>query len=310
MICPTCQHSVRPSFAGEVCAGCGYRFVFGKKSGDLVSDLVWSRAMTSLAGADGLRYTDGHLHGELCRRYLKSGLRRALHRLRPVSRYRFDVDLARWRAAGNATPGLLTAAPVYEPSVDVPDLDGAVFDRLVVCDTRTTADFLIANRAHMETVAPIVAVDGYPEAVFARALPAVRRSESLTVVALHDADTAGVGLPRRLLGDDAWFQREVLDGRARVVDAGLSVDVARRRGRGLLAVNEVRGAGIDWGTRRDRRWLRRNRLDLTAMPPRVTLAAVGAVFAPPPPFGSAVHDGGGDGWDMSVFAWGGDTDDG
>ncbi|HEY7544332.1 MAG TPA: hypothetical protein VID27_05590 [Blastocatellia bacterium] len=80
------------------------------------------------------------------------------------------------------------------------------FDRVVVCERATTAQFLIANNFHFEHNCAVLAGDHYPQNIFDTVMEMLRRNPALKVYALHNASAAGVQLAYHLANDENWFK--------------------------------------------------------------------------------------------------------
>lgn len=86
------------------------------------------------------------------------------------------------------------------------DIKAYSFDRVIVCERATTAQFLIANNFHFEHNCAVLSGDHYPQNIFDTVMEMLRRNPSLKVYALHNASAAGVQLAYHLTHDPAWFK--------------------------------------------------------------------------------------------------------
>lgn len=86
------------------------------------------------------------------------------------------------------------------------DIKAYSFDRVIVCERATTAQFLIANNFHFEHNCAVLSGDRYPQNIFDTVMEMLRRNPSLKVYALHNASAAGVQLAYHLSNDPAWFK--------------------------------------------------------------------------------------------------------
>lgn len=91
------------------------------------------------------------------------------------------------------------------------------FDRLVVCDTSSMAQLLIANNFHFEYNCAILSIDGYPQAIFETTMQMLHRNPDLKVFALHDCNALGMSITTKLSNSDKWFAGSNI----LVVDVGL-----------------------------------------------------------------------------------------
>lgn len=86
-----------------------------------------------------------------------------------------------------------------------PEVTAYSFDRVVVCDSDSIAQMLIANNFHFENNCAVLSIAGYPQSIFSTVLDMLRRNQSLKVYALHDATPEGVSLLHRLGESPDWF---------------------------------------------------------------------------------------------------------
>ena len=203
----------------------------------------------------------------------------------PLSFARFQQDyLGRWQRAHGRIAKLLpdpsNAQGGGTTSAHADELRHYSFDRLLVCDRAETAAFLLANNLHTETNTPIVSVDGYPQAAFARVLAMVRSNPNLQVFALHDADVAGCLLPLRLREDANWFPQPSVA----IIDIGLRPRQVAANANAVSAVQQDRPTTVPPDldrllTRGERAWLATgHRAELAAVPPERLLQIVYRAF--------------------------------
>ncbi|MEQ9000717.1 MAG: MFS transporter permease [Coleofasciculus sp. B1-GNL1-01] len=86
-----------------------------------------------------------------------------------------------------------------------PDISAYSFDRVVVCDSATIAQLLIANNFHFENNCAVLSINGYPRRIFRTVLQMLKRNPELKVYALHDASPRGVRLLHHLRTSQNWF---------------------------------------------------------------------------------------------------------
>jgi len=100
-----------------------------------------------------------------------------------------------WTQVNGAIGKMLPTANQENASVTVsPDIAAYSFDRVVVCDSDSIAQMLIANNFHFENNCAVLSIAGYPQSIFSTVLDMLRRNQSLKVYALYDATPAGVSL--------------------------------------------------------------------------------------------------------------------
>lgn len=125
----------------------------------------------------------------------------------PLSVKPSDVDIwvEHWTQV-NEIPKMLPPPNEENASVAVsPDITAYSFDRVVVCDSNSIAQFLIANNFHFEQNCAVLSITGYPQSIFSTVLEMLRRNPNLKVYALHDASPRGVSLLHRLGSSPNWF---------------------------------------------------------------------------------------------------------
>ena len=135
-----------------------------------------------------------------------------------VAREKFEKWLDRWTNINQEITELLPS-PIEESSESEvnPELGNYSFDRVVVCDTSSIAQMLIANNFHFEHNCAILSITGYPQSVFKPVMEMLRRNPDLKVYAFHNASPKGVGLVHHLQTRQNWFA----ENNATIYDLGL-----------------------------------------------------------------------------------------
>ena len=145
-----------------------------------------------------------------------------------------------------------------------PELEDYSFDRVVVCNRREIVDLLIANNFHFENSCAVLSLDGYPEAVFEGLRSMLRRNESLSVYALHDASVEGCRLIHDLRRDTRWFH----DTSATLYELGMTPDQAHVvSGCFEPAYQAPSGHRLPGLSSRELKWLERHSAELLALRP-------------------------------------------
>jgi hypothetical protein len=126
--------------------------------------------------------------------------------------------LASWEKVNGKIPKLLPIPSQESNQGEIkPEITNYSFDRVIVCDTATLAQFLIANNFHFENNCAVLSITGYPEGIFATVLQMLRQNPNLKVYALHDASPLGVTLAYTLRTNPDWFA----DSSVTIYDIGL-----------------------------------------------------------------------------------------
>ncbi|MGW4379486.1 hypothetical protein [Kitasatospora sp. NPDC004531] len=163
---------------------------------DRLLDRAVLRAAEHCANPGQLAYTARQLYYETDRSLLP--LHRGPHRLRYTTRPLLSAE--RFAAALARHPQLPVLPDLVEPRPHRPGPQGDLYDyafpRLLVCQDRSIAAMLLANRLHLEGGCPILTADRLP--LDARLLAALERAEGAVVHVLHDASPAGLELFRRV----------------------------------------------------------------------------------------------------------------
>lgn len=123
-----------------------------------------------------------------------------------ISPVEVEGYLQRWQKANGAIAKLLPppaggkrAAPLSS------EVTAYSFDRVVVCQHATIAQFLIANNFHFEHNCAVLSLDKYPHNLFDTVMEMLRRNPELKVYVLHDASPDGIQMTHYLLNDPPWF---------------------------------------------------------------------------------------------------------
>ncbi|WP_353929498.1 hypothetical protein WJM97_14390 [Okeanomitos corallinicola TIOX110] len=144
--------------------------------------------------------------------------------------------LERWQQLNGKIEQLLHSPQErIAPASVNPDVTAYSFDRLIVCDSATIAQILIANNFHFENNCAILSVTGYPQTIFATTMEMLRRNPNLQVFAFHDCSPKGVSLLNHLLTSENWF----LNSNLRIIDLGLLPRQILASKRGMFVQNAV-----------------------------------------------------------------------
>ncbi|MCC5644468.1 hypothetical protein LC607_16285 [Nostoc sp. CHAB 5824] len=141
----------------------------------------------------------------------------------------FQGWLNRWQQLNGSILKILPSPNQENTPVTVnPDVTAYSFDRLVVCDSASIAQLLIANNFHFENNCAILSITGYPQSIFDITMQMLRRNPDLKVYAVHDCNPRGIGLVHRLRTNANWF----LDSNIVIIDIGLTPRqiIATKRG--------------------------------------------------------------------------------
>ncbi|MEQ9667507.1 MFS transporter permease [Coleofasciculus sp. G2-EDA-02] len=132
--------------------------------------------------------------------------------------HKFQGWLERWQQI-NGTVEPLLPPPNQErlPTSINPDITVYSFDRVVICDSATIAQLLIANNFHFENNCAVLSITGYPQGIFSTVLEMLRRNPELKVYALHNASPHGVTLIHNLRTSSYWFAESTVT----IYDLGL-----------------------------------------------------------------------------------------
>jgi hypothetical protein len=124
----------------------------------------------------------------------------------PVTFSQFTDWLGRWHKVNGAPKKLLPPPQKQPPAPVSAEVAQYSFDRVVVCQRDSLAQFLIANHFHFEHNCAVLSLSGYPHNLFDTVMEMLRRNPDLKVYALHDASAEGLQMPRRLLTEKRWFR--------------------------------------------------------------------------------------------------------
>ncbi|WP_335150712.1 hypothetical protein [Nostoc sp.] len=137
--------------------------------------------------------------------------------------------LNRWQQINGSILKILPS-PNQEnkPATINPDVTAYSFDRLVVCDSASIAQLLIANNFHFENNCAILSITGYPQSIFDTTMQMLRRNPDLKVYAIHDCNPRGIGLVHNLRTNANWF----FNSEIAIIDIGLTPRqiIATKRG--------------------------------------------------------------------------------
>ncbi|MCS6885112.1 MAG: hypothetical protein RMM17_01515 [Acidobacteriota bacterium] len=110
----------------------------------------------------------------------------------------------KWQEVNGEIHGLLPLRPKALPTPDGEVMQYS-FDRVVVTDKASIAQFLIANNFHFENNCAVLSLDGYPKEIFEPVMEMLHQNPELKVFALHDCSVQGVLLSSQLRKDKKWF---------------------------------------------------------------------------------------------------------
>ncbi|WP_442941027.1 hypothetical protein [Nostoc sp.] len=146
-----------------------------------------------------------------------------------ISESQINDWLNRWQQINGSILKILPS-PKQENTLATinPDVTAYSFDRLVVCDTASIAQLLIANNFHFENNCAILSITGYPQSIFDTTMQMLRRNPELKVYAIHDCNPRGIGLVHNLRTNANWF----LNSEIAIIDIGLTPRqiIATKRG--------------------------------------------------------------------------------
>jgi hypothetical protein len=146
-----------------------------------------------------------------------------------ISQSQFQDWLNRWQQINGSILKILPP-PNQEntPATVNPDVTAYSFDRLVVCDSASIAQLLIANNFHFENNCAILSINGYPQSIFDTTMQMLRRNPDLKVYAIHDCNPQGITLVHNLRTNANWF----LNSEIVIIDIGLTPRqiIATKRG--------------------------------------------------------------------------------
>lgn len=124
----------------------------------------------------------------------------------------------KWSRVNGSIEKLLTPIALPKKKTEIsPEIKSYSFDRLLVCERASVAQFLIANNFHFEHNCAVLSFDKYPQDIFDTVMEMLSRNPSLNVYALHNASPTGVQLTHWLRTDPSWFK----DRNVAIHDLGL-----------------------------------------------------------------------------------------
>lgn len=256
------------------CPKCRGEFAFEPRTGSLLSDTAFHRAIEHVSSGGQVRWGVENLYYEICRRKRYSkfigwivGLFGTDPLLTRVPQAQFDGMWQRWLKVHGQPAGVIVRKPqpVKKRPME-PDIADYSFDRAVICDRARTVDILLANNFHFENNCAVLSVEGYPQGPFTTVRDMLKRNPKLQVFALHDATPVGCRLAHRLATDPDWFA-----GQTRVVDVGLR-PIHARPFRGTLIRSGDRNVQSGNGIRSDEtQWLNKYALELAVIRPEQVL---------------------------------------
>lgn len=123
-----------------------------------------------------------------------------------IEKQQFQSWMMRWTQINGPISKILPSPREENTAATVnPDITAYSFDRLVVCDSPTIAQLLIANNFHFENNCAVLSITGYPQSIFDTTMQMLRRNPDLKVYALHDCSPHGIGLVHHLRTSANWF---------------------------------------------------------------------------------------------------------
>ncbi|OYD92407.1 hypothetical protein CDG76_22980 [Nostoc sp. 'Peltigera membranacea cyanobiont' 210A] len=146
-----------------------------------------------------------------------------------ISESQINDWLNRWQQINGSILKILPSPKQENTAATInPDVTAYSFDRLVVCDTASIAQLLIANNFHFENNCAILSITGYPQSIFDTTMQMLRRNPDLKVYAIHDCNPRGIGLVHNLKTNANWF----LNNEIAIIDIGLTPRqiIATKRG--------------------------------------------------------------------------------
>ncbi|MEA5549875.1 hypothetical protein VB713_02585 [Anabaena cylindrica UHCC 0172] len=151
-----------------------------------------------------------------------------------VTQSYLDICLKRWQQINGTLDRVLPVPQEKITPVAInPDVTAYSFDRLVVCDSATIAQLLIANNFHFENNCAILSINGYPQSIFNTTMEMLRRNPELQIFALHDCSFTGVSLVHLLRTSESWF----LNSDVKIIDVGLFPRQILANKRGMFVQN-------------------------------------------------------------------------
>ena len=123
-----------------------------------------------------------------------------------IDRKDFHTWLNRWISI-NDFPDKILASPKISIAQAARNLKTTAFDfdRVVVCDSPKIAQLLLKNNFHFENNCAVMAIDRYPQNIFAPIKEMLDRTPDLKVFAFHDCSPQGLRMIRHLRTEKIWF---------------------------------------------------------------------------------------------------------
>jgi hypothetical protein len=163
--------------------------------------------------------------GAICLGLIATCLSIAFKRQKPkildeflIDRKDFHTWLNRWISI-NDFPDKILASPKISIAQAVPNPKAIAyeFDRVVVCDSPKIAQLLLKNNFHFENNCAVMAIDRYPQNIFAPIKEMLDRTPDLKVFAFHDCSPQGLKMIRHLRTEKIWFP----DPEIPIISAGI-----------------------------------------------------------------------------------------
>ncbi len=123
-----------------------------------------------------------------------------------LDRKDFHTWLNRWISINDLPDKILTLPKISTAQVNLkPKAIAYEFDRVVVCDSPKIAKLLLKNNFHFENNCAVMAIDRYPQNIFASVKEMLDRTPDLKVFAFHDCSPQGLRMIRHLRTEKIWF---------------------------------------------------------------------------------------------------------
>ncbi len=135
-----------------------------------------------------------------------------------LDRKDFHTWLNRWISINDFPDKILTLPKISTAQVNLKSKTIAYeFDRVVVCDSPKIAKLLLKNNFHFENNCAVMAIDRYPQNIFASVKEMLDRTPDLKVFAFHDCSPQGLRMIRHLRTEKIWFP----DLKIPIISAGI-----------------------------------------------------------------------------------------
>ena len=123
-----------------------------------------------------------------------------------IDRKDYHTWLNRWISI-NDFPDKILASPKISIAQVTPKPKAIAynFDRVVVCDSPKIAQLLLKNNFHFENNCAVMAIDRYPQNIFAPIKKMLDQTPDLKVFAFHDCSPQGLKMIRHLRTEKIWF---------------------------------------------------------------------------------------------------------